>query len=124
MFDQRAFARDLAGHGLDDAGVVYVPTACRDRARLPRPRRLPRLQPAALAKIGDAFVKDSGFADWADTNRLIVLFPQVRAEHVQSARLLGLVGLHGRATISRATARRSPPCKRMLDRLARPPGSN
>jgi poly(3-hydroxybutyrate) depolymerase len=47
------------------------------------------------AKAGDAFVKDTGFANWADANRLIVLFPQVDHEHAQSAGLLGLVGLHG-----------------------------
>ncbi len=26
---------------------------------------------------GDAFIKESGFARWADTNRLVILFPQV-----------------------------------------------
>ena len=28
------------------------------------------------AAVGDAFVRDTGFARWADGNRLIVLFPQ------------------------------------------------
>ena len=32
--------------------------------------------------VGDTFVKDSGFAEIADTNRIIVLFPQVKASTI------------------------------------------
>ena len=28
-------------------------------------------------RVGDAFIKESGFARYADTNRLVILFPQV-----------------------------------------------
>ena len=33
-------------------------------------------------KVGDTFIKGAGFAEIADTNRLIVLFPQVKASIV------------------------------------------
>ena len=33
-------------------------------------------------QIGDTFIKDSGFAEIADKNRLIVLFPQSKASTV------------------------------------------
>ena len=47
----------------------------------------------ARESVGDAFIKESGFARYADTNRLVLLFPQDRGERGQSAWLLGLVGL-------------------------------
>ena len=47
----------------------------------------------ARETVGDAFIKESGFARYADTNRLVILFPQVAGERGQSAWLLGLVGL-------------------------------
>ena len=31
----------------------------------------------ARETVGDAFIKESGFARWADSNRIVVLFPQV-----------------------------------------------
>jgi poly(3-hydroxybutyrate) depolymerase len=31
----------------------------------------------ARETVGDAFIEKSGFARWADTNRLVLLFPQV-----------------------------------------------
>ena len=30
-----------------------------------------------MSYVGDAFIKGSGFAPYADTNRLVILFPQV-----------------------------------------------
>jgi len=76
-FDQRPFTEPGAGDSsLAETGVVYVPKACRETS-------VCRVHIAFHGCsqnreiVGDTFIKDSGFARWADTNRLIVLFPQV-----------------------------------------------
>ena len=62
--------------GMADKGVVYVPPACSKDGGC-------RIHIAFHGcaqnreKVGDAFIKESGFARWADTNKLIILFPQV-----------------------------------------------
>ena len=71
-------------------------------------------------------MKDSGFAEWADNNRLILLFPQVTetAGTVQSATA---AGTGGATRASDYLTRKRPQIvavKRMLDRLAEAPGSN
>ena len=33
-------------------------------------------------RVGDAFVKGAGFAEVADSNRLVILFPQVKASTI------------------------------------------
>jgi len=73
----------LVGVGeLGAAGLLYVPRAC-------------RLSPGCRAhiafhgcnqqreKAGDVFARDTGYANWADANRLIVPFPQVNASAVR-----------------------------------------
>lgn len=75
VFDQRPYTAGFMPNGMADQGVVYVPKACRDTAGC-------RIHVAyhgcaqTRAQVGDAFIKDSGFARWADTNNLIILFPQ------------------------------------------------
>ena len=76
MFDQTAFSEP--DEGLADEGVVYVPAACRSE---PGCRVHIALHGCSQSReaVGDAFIKDAGFAETADTNRLIILFPQVKA---------------------------------------------
>ena len=78
MFDQRPFTQGLDPTSLSSDGVVYVPNDCRDR---PGCRIHIVFHGCAQnqSTVGDAFVKGSGFSRWADTNRIIVLFPQVQA---------------------------------------------
>ena len=74
-FDQQPFGdRDLS---LDQAGYVYIPKAC-DTASC-------RVHIAfhgcgqGAAEVQEQFVRDAGYNRWADTNRLIVLYPQAIA---------------------------------------------
>jgi poly(3-hydroxybutyrate) depolymerase len=73
-FDQRPYADDRTRAGMADTGVVYVPEACRGGGC----RVHVAFHGCAQNRetVGDAFVEQTGFARWADTNRLIVLFPQ------------------------------------------------
>jgi poly(3-hydroxybutyrate) depolymerase len=76
-FDQSQFAQDGAAD-LSKEGVVYVPPSCSKEGNC-------RLHIAFhgceqnIDSVGMTFVEDSGFARWADTNRFVILFPQVSA---------------------------------------------
>lgn len=78
VFDQNAFTHGLSNHGLSDQGLAYVPQFCQANAGC-------RVHIAFhgcgqnRTFVGDAFARDSGFARWADTNNIIVLFPQTAA---------------------------------------------
>jgi poly(3-hydroxybutyrate) depolymerase len=74
-FDQSAFNKGVA-NGLAAEGIIYVPTDCASR---PGCRLHIALHGCDQARetVGDAFIKESGFARYADTNRLVILFPQV-----------------------------------------------
>lgn len=79
-FDQGPFAD---GHpvdaGLADEGYVYVPQACRKAAC--------RIHVAfhgcrqSARQIGRRFVEGAGYNSWADSNRLVVLYPQTVARN-------------------------------------------
>ena len=58
-------------------------------------------------KVGDDFIKESGFAEIADTNRLIVLFPQVKASTASTRKAAGTGGAIRASTISARTRPRS-----------------
>ena len=101
-FSQRDFttAREPADDSLDEQGFAYVPAAC--EARLPcRVHMALHGCRQSDADIGEDFVRHAGYNEWADTNRIIVLYPQIQAvgltriRHHQPGVLLGLVGLSG-----------------------------
>jgi poly(3-hydroxybutyrate) depolymerase len=75
-FDQRPFFVGDENFGLAETGVVYVPKACKET---PGCRVHIAFHGCAQNReaVGDTFIKESGFARWADTNRFIVLFPQI-----------------------------------------------
>lgn len=71
-FDQVPF---VSGHGLAKTGWVYVPKSCAAGAQC-------RLHVALhgckqnTGYIGEQFVRNTGYNPWADTNDIIVLYPQ------------------------------------------------
>jgi poly(3-hydroxybutyrate) depolymerase len=76
VFDQEEFSEP--GDSFADEGVVYIPPTCRSE---PGCRVHVALHGCRQSreKVGDAFIKDTGFAEIVDTNRLVILFPQARA---------------------------------------------
>jgi hypothetical protein len=116
VFDQREFVRDLTSHGLDEAGVVYVPRACRTSPGC-RVHIVFHGCNQQRAKAGDAFIKDTGFANWADGNRLIVLFPQVTTSTLNPQACWDWWGYTGREYLTRKGPQ-VVAVRRMLDRLA------
>lgn len=78
-FDQTAFwgNHDPGTHGMSDVGYAYTPASCVAGQAC-------RLHVAFHGcdqntdAVGDAFYRDAGYNRWADTNNIIVLYPQAR----------------------------------------------
>jgi len=76
VFNQSDFSG--ASDVLADEGMVYVPANCADEPGC-RIHIVLHGCEQSREEIGNTFIMESGFADVADENRLIVLFPQVQA---------------------------------------------
>jgi poly(3-hydroxybutyrate) depolymerase len=70
--------RVAARSGLAPAGYVYVPTQCEHGSRCRIHVALHGCRQGA-ATIGEAFVRESGYNEWAAAHDVIVLYPQVQA---------------------------------------------
>jgi poly(3-hydroxybutyrate) depolymerase len=79
-FDQSEFSQSVA-NGLAAEGVVYVPAECQSHAGCRLHIALHGCE-QARETVGDAFIEKSGFTNYADTNHLVILFPQVAGSAV------------------------------------------
>jgi hypothetical protein len=80
IFDQSPFVSAL-GHGLSSDGVVYIPKPCAEQGGCRLHIVLHGCE-QNRETVGMKFIEGAGFARWADSNRLVVLFPQVSASPV------------------------------------------
>ena len=116
-FDQTEFVPGNAAeaNGMSDTGYLYIPKACEPGAAQPCRLHVALhgcLQSAEV--LGNEFYTKVGVNEWADTNGIIVLYPQAHAtdgfgaivaelliaiQH-QPGRLLELVGLWQRRAVS------------------------
>lgn len=117
-FDQREFVEGLIDHGLADAGAVYLPPDCRATSGC-RVHVVFHGCGQSIAAVGDVLVAHAGFLAWADTNRLIVLFPQVRSTPSNQQACWDWWGYTGRGFLTQE-APQIIAVKRMLERLAAP----
>lgn len=115
-FDQNVFTDGLSVHGLAEHGVVYIPPHCRTHEGC-------RVHIAFhgcaqnRVQVGDAFIKESGLTRWADTNALIVLFPQTAITAFNPQGCWDWWGYTGHDYLTR-NAPQIIAVKRMLDALA------
>jgi poly(3-hydroxybutyrate) depolymerase len=73
---QAAFIADPGAASLDDVAYAYVPQSCSSGNTCKLHVAFHGcLQGASL--VGDAFYTHAGLNEWADTNRIVVLYPQV-----------------------------------------------
>ena len=74
-FDQQVYADgDARVIAMDTTGYLYVPQRCaKERCRVHVAFHGCR---QGAAEIGEAFVREAGYNRWADTNALVVLYPQ------------------------------------------------
>jgi poly(3-hydroxybutyrate) depolymerase len=80
-FNQAAFT---SNPGMAATGWVYVPASCASGAQCKLHVALHGCQ-QNYATIGDKFVKNTGYTRWADTNNIIVLFPQTKVDNTSRA---------------------------------------
>jgi poly(3-hydroxybutyrate) depolymerase/chitodextrinase len=85
-FDQSEFLANPTSHGLADTGWLFVPTDCANgqACRLhivfhgcKQFQTYRYFSPGAgMVTFGTTFVRNTGYNKWADTNSIIVLYPQ------------------------------------------------
>jgi len=80
-FDQTAFSTNP---GLSATAWVYVPANCAAGATCKLHVALHGCQ-QNVATIGDKFIRNTGYTRWADTNGIVVLFPQARVDGTSRA---------------------------------------
>lgn len=73
-FNQREFAS--TGTGMAEEAYLYVPKSCA-QGKTCRVHVAIHGCKQSAAEVGDDFYKDTGYNRWADTNELLVLYPQV-----------------------------------------------
>ncbi len=88
QFDQAEFLRDPVSHGMDKNGWLYVPAACRDQQQCRvhiafhgcnQYQSYSYVHGSSLVFFGTTFVRNAGYNKWADSNGMIVLYPQATA---------------------------------------------
>lgn len=78
-FDQSEFLPAPATHGMANTGYVYIPPGCEAGGN---GCKLHIALHGCLQDIGnirDTFARNAGYNAWADTNRIVVLYPQAAA---------------------------------------------
>lgn len=78
-FDQREFA--TAGTGMADTGFLYVPKSC-DQGATCKVHVAFHGCKQSEAVVGDDFYAKTNYNYWADTNDILVLYPQVNASTI------------------------------------------
>ncbi len=74
-FDQRAYA--AKDSSMADTGYLYVPQACQDTGSSCKIHVALHGCVQSAESIGDKYYTETGYNRWADSNRLLVLYPQV-----------------------------------------------
>ena len=82
IFDQKPFLRDKPDAGMASHAVLYVPRACKSSSARCRVHIAFHGCGQNRKAVGDAFVRKTGFVRWAESNNIVVLFPQVAKSSV------------------------------------------
>jgi poly(3-hydroxybutyrate) depolymerase len=119
VFDQTEFLAGAVGWGLAREGVAYVPPGC-EAAPGCRVHVVFHgcLQSRTTDGIGDLFIERTGYMRYADTNRLVLLYPQTNANTAPNS-CWDWWGYASSDHLSRE-APQLEAVRAMLDRLAEP----
>jgi len=79
-FSQKEFSPKPEAISMADTGYVYVPTACAEGQPCKLHVAIHGCKQNA-ASIGTAYVTDTGYLPWADSNNIVLLFPQTIARN-------------------------------------------
>jgi poly(3-hydroxybutyrate) depolymerase len=120
LFDQQPFTRDLPTATMSDNGMVFIPKSCRTEpgCRIHIAFHGCRQNRKAA---GETFITETGYTNWADANRIVVLFPDVTVDRTRNP--LGCWDWWGYTSFDYLT--RSAPqitaVRRMVERLSARP---
>jgi poly(3-hydroxybutyrate) depolymerase len=81
QFDQSAFYRYPADISMAATGYAYIPASCAAQQPCRVHIALHGCQQSA-ASVGNAYHANAGYNQWADTNNMIVLYPQATSSSV------------------------------------------
>ena len=81
-FNQSTYSNN--NPGMAASGWLYVPSACASGTQCRLHVALHGCQ-QSTSNITDKFVKNTGYTRWADTNNIIVLFPQTKVDSTSRA---------------------------------------
>ena len=115
-FDQTPFLSGFGGTGMADEGVVYIPDSCTKEAGC-APHVVFHGCKQSREKLGDTFIKESGYAQWAANNRIILLFPQIQSSSLNPNGCWDWWGYTGRHFLER-DAPQMAAVRKMLSTLA------
>ncbi len=117
-FDQRPFLVGKSNHGMEDRGVAYIPKSC---ATTTACRVHIAFHGCAQNRenTGEQFIRDSGYANWADSNAFIVLFPQAASSPVNPQGCWDWWGYTGHDYLTRDASQIDAVYK-MLEHLGQP----
>ena len=138
-FDQTQFVDPalLGKIGLSDTGYVYIPATCTPTTRC-RVHVVFHGCKQYAGEVGDAVPTTGGYNEWAETNNIIVLYPQTEAIQVDLGWSLVRIevssggcwdwwgldsSLPGNGEFARKGGYQISAIRNMLDRLAGSPGS-
>jgi poly(3-hydroxybutyrate) depolymerase len=74
--DQSKFIATPKTHSIADTGYAYVPASCKNGEPCKVHVAFHGCKQEASGTVGDKYYKTAGYNEWADTNHIIVLYPQ------------------------------------------------
>jgi poly(3-hydroxybutyrate) depolymerase len=78
-FDQSEFLPAPTTHGMADTGYVYIPPGCQAGGAGCKLHIALHGCMQDIGTIKDTYARNAGYNAWADTNRIVVLYPQAAA---------------------------------------------
>ncbi len=119
QFDQSEFLASPASRSMDSTGWVYVPDACAKKEPCKVHVALHGCE-QTQAQIRDAYYGHAGYNQWADTNHLIVLYPQALVSNLSPSNPKGCWdwwGYNDAASFDTKRGAQMAAIKKMVDRL-------
>ena len=120
QFDQNEFFTDNAAtsHSMEATGWAYVPSACTTSGSNCRVHLSLHGCKQGYGTVGDQFVKLNGLNEWADTNKVIVLYPQAKADTLKgNPNGWWDWGGYDDANYAKKSGRQMAALKKMVDRV-------
>ena len=119
-FNQREFAS--AGSGLADDAYLYVPKSCTQAGSSCKVHVALHGCEQSAKVVGNEFYTNTGYNNWADSNQMLVLYPQVNASNLpfNPKGCWDWVGYTGPAYATKAGVQMAA-IKAMVDRLTSKP---